>query len=83
LSLDIATGGERLAGLDDEKVLGVNVVVLGKVVILLCNENTFTEEVLVDLLAVCFWDEPAKCKYVNITSSLICLTSWRFLYGIW
>ena len=28
------------------------------VVVLLCNENTLTEEVFVDLLAVRFGDEP-------------------------
>jgi hypothetical protein len=58
LSLDIAAGGKRLAGLDDEEVLGVNVVVLWEVVILLCDEDTLTEEVLVDLLAVCLWNKP-------------------------
>ena len=60
LSLDVAAGGERLAGLDDVEVLGVNVVVLWKVVVLLCNEDTLSEEVLVDLLAVCLWNKPAR-----------------------
>jgi len=31
LGLDISTGGERLAGLDNKEVLGVNVVVLWEV----------------------------------------------------
>lgn len=44
--LDIATGVEGLAGLDDEKVLGIDVVVLGKVVVLLRDEDTLSEEVL-------------------------------------
>lgn len=35
-----------------EEVLGVNVTVLGKVEILLRDEDTLTEEVFVDLLAV-------------------------------
>ena len=60
LSLDIAAGGERLAGLDDVEVLGVNVVVLGEVVVLLCDEDTLSEEVLVDLLAVCLWNKPGR-----------------------
>lgn len=58
LGLDVATGGKRLAGLDDVQVLGVDVVVLRKVVVLLGDENTLAEEVLVDLLAVGLWDEP-------------------------
>ena len=58
LSLDVTTGGERLAGLDDEKVLGVNVVVLWEVVVLLRDKHTLTEEVLVDLLSVGLGDKP-------------------------
>lgn len=50
LSLDIAAGVERLASLDDEQVLGVDIGVLGKVEVLLGNEDTLSEEVLVDLL---------------------------------
>jgi hypothetical protein len=44
--LDVAAGVERLAGLNDEKVLRVDVVVLGKVVVLLRDEDTLSEEVL-------------------------------------
>lgn len=58
LGLDETTGGERLAGLDDVQVLCVDVVVLWKVEVLLGDEDTLTEEVLVDLLAVGLWDEP-------------------------
>ena len=58
LSLDIATGRKRLAGLDDIEVFGVNIVVLWEIVILLRNENTLTEEVLMDLFAVCLWNKP-------------------------
>lgn len=46
LSLDIAAGVERLASLDDEQVLGVDIGVLGKVEVLLGNEDTLSEEVL-------------------------------------
>jgi hypothetical protein len=58
LSLNVTAGGKRLAGLDDEEVLGVNVVVLWEVVVLLCDKDTLSEEVLVDLLAVCLWNKP-------------------------
>lgn len=58
MSFDVAAGSERLAGLDNVKVLGVNVVMLWKVVVLLCDEYTLAEEVLVNLLAVCLRDEP-------------------------
>jgi len=52
LSLQVAPGGERLAGLDDVEVLGVNVAVLGEVEVLLGHQHTLSEEVLVDLLAI-------------------------------
>lgn len=52
LSLDITTGAERLARLDDIEVLGIDVRVLGKVVVLLGNENALTKEVLMSVLAV-------------------------------
>lgn len=58
LSLDIAAGSEGLAGLDDIEVLGVNVVVLGEVVVLLRHEHTLTEEVLVNLFSVCLGNKP-------------------------
>ena len=46
LSLDIAARSQRLAGLDDKEVLGVDIGVLGKVEVLGSHENTLTEEVL-------------------------------------
>ena len=58
MGLDVAAGSERLAGLDNVKVLGINVVVLWEVVVLLCDEHALTEEVLVDLLSVCLGNKP-------------------------
>jgi hypothetical protein len=46
LSLDIAARVERLKSLDNEQVLGVDIGVLGKVEVLLGDEDTLTEEVL-------------------------------------
>lgn len=46
LGLDIAAGGQRLASLNDKEVLGVDVGVLGKVVVLRGDEDALTEEVL-------------------------------------
>jgi hypothetical protein len=60
LGLDITAGGERLAGLDHVEVLGVDVVVLGQVVVLLGDKDALTEEVLVDLLAVCLRNKPGR-----------------------
>lgn len=40
LGLDKAAGVQGLEGLDDIEVLGVNVTVLGKVVVLLGHEHT-------------------------------------------
>jgi hypothetical protein len=60
LGFDVTTGSEWLAGLDNVKILRVDVVVLWEVVVLLCDEDALTEEVLVDLLSVCLWDEPWK-----------------------
>ncbi len=48
-----------MASLHDIEVFGVNVIMLGKVVILLGNEDALTEEVFVDLLSVGLWDKPA------------------------
>ena len=58
LRLDVAARRERLARLDDEQVLGVDVVVLGQVEVLLGDEYALAEEVLVDLLAVGLGDKP-------------------------
>lgn len=40
MSLDVALGGERLHGLDNFKVRDVQVVVLGRVVVLLGDQHT-------------------------------------------
>ena len=40
------------------EVLGVELSVLGKVVVFLCHEHSLPEEILVDLLAVGLGDEP-------------------------
>lgn len=46
LGLDIAAGGERLASLDDEQVLDVDIGVLGEVEVLGGDEHALAEEVL-------------------------------------
>ena len=43
-----------------KEVLGVNLGVFGEVVVLLGHEYTLAKEVLVDLLAVGFWDKPVE-----------------------
>ena len=43
-----------------EKVLGVNLAVLGLVEVLLCDEDTLAEEVLVDCLAVGLGNQPGS-----------------------
>lgn len=58
LGLEEPTRSQRLAGLDDVEVLGVDFGMLGKVEVLFCDEHALTEEVLVDLLAVGFGDQP-------------------------
>lgn len=63
MSLDVSAGGEGLASLDNEQVLGVDIWVLWQIVLLSSDKNTLTEEVLVDLLAVGLWNKP-----VNISS---------------
>jgi hypothetical protein len=40
------------------KIFGVELSVFGEVEIFLCHEHSLTEEILVDLLAVGFGDEP-------------------------
>jgi len=46
-----------LAGLDNVKVLGVDLLVLWEVEVLLCDKYALTEQVLVDLLAVGLWNK--------------------------
>jgi hypothetical protein len=55
--LEVTARGQRLASLDNVKVLSVDLAVLGKVEVLLSNQNSLSEEVLVDLLAVGLGDE--------------------------
>jgi hypothetical protein len=52
LGLDIAAGVEGLESLDNEEVLGVEIGVLGEVEVLGGHENTLTEEVLAETLAI-------------------------------
>jgi hypothetical protein len=58
LSLDIAARGERLTGLNNIEIFGVDVVMLWEVVILFRDEYSLTKEILVNLLSVSLWDEP-------------------------
>ena len=39
-----------------EEILGVNLSMFGKVEVFLGHEHSLTEEILVDLLAISFWD---------------------------
>lgn len=52
LRLDISTRVQRLARLDDIEIGGVDLAVLGLVIVLLGDEDTLAEEVLVDLFTV-------------------------------
>lgn len=52
LGLDVAAGVEGLKSLDNEQVLGVDIGVLGKVEVLLGDEDTLSEEVLTELLVL-------------------------------
>ena len=49
---------QRGLSVTDVEVLRVNLTVLGQVVVFLSHEHSLAEEILVDLLAVSFWDEP-------------------------
>lgn len=57
LSLDETLGGQGLQGLDHIQVSGVNLLVLWLVKVLLSDDNTLLEEVLVDLLSVFLWNQ--------------------------
>lgn len=74
----LQTACSRGSELSYIEVLGVDVGVLWKVVVLLGHEYTLLEEVLVDLLAISLWDEPSTemlaiaqvilpqgCRYVH------------------
>jgi len=52
LSLDVAAGGKRLAGLDDVEVLGINVTVFGKVEVLLSHEYTLYKTQLISIISI-------------------------------
>jgi len=52
LGLKVSTRGEGLASLDDIEVLGINVGMFGKVEVLLCDENSLAEDMLMNLLTV-------------------------------
>jgi hypothetical protein len=49
------------------EILGINVAMLREVEVLLGHEHAFAEEVLVDLLAVSFWDKPCEKMSVKAT----------------
>lgn len=46
LGLDVSARVQGLEGLDDEQVLGVDIGVLRKVEVLLCDQHALSEEVL-------------------------------------
>ena len=51
-----------------EKVLGVDLAVLGQVEIFLGHENSLAEEILVDLFSIGFGNEPrVRDRYVSFT----------------
>lgn len=62
--------GRRIGGGGSyEEVLGVNLLVLGKVEVLLGDEDTLTEEVLVDELAVGLGNKPVAGRSATALSS--------------
>jgi len=71
-----------LEGLDDVEVLCLNLLVLGEVVILLCDADALAEEVLVDLLAVSLWDKPVIVSYDSSFNCASVHTFWRYLSGL-
>lgn len=82
LGLDIAARVERLQSLDNEQVLGVDIGVLGKVEVLLGDEDTLTEEVLTEnvsyvrLLKYAVHNSPLSSLR---NSNALVITSWIFL----
>lgn len=77
MSLDVAARGERLAGLDDEEILGVDFVMLGQIVVLLCDKYALAKQILVNLLPVCLGNEPTQ-RSIGLRWSIgRYLTSWR------
>ena len=70
----LSYGGVLIGGGTDEKVLGVNLLVLGEVEVLLGHEDTLTEEVLVDELAVGLGNEPDDSRISQLCSFLVSYT---------
>lgn len=56
-----------MQGLDDVQVSGVNLLVLWLVEVLLSDDNTLLEEVLVDLLSVFLWNQHGE--FLRLTSN--------------
>lgn len=88
LGLDVTLGGQRLQGLDHVQVSGVNFLVLWLVKVLLSDDNTLLEEVLVDLLSVFLWNQhdgfydlKSNSGYLGIRGSKIFRVGWKFLRG--
>jgi hypothetical protein len=82
LGLDIAARVERLQSLDNEQVLGVDIGVLGKVEVLLGDEDTLTEEVLTENVSyVRLLNYAARnCPLSSLrNSNALVITSWIFL----
>jgi len=63
--LDVAAAGQRLASLDDVKVLGVDVAVLGKVEVLLSDENALCG----DRVSACPCMQQSREKYIRVCHS--------------
>jgi hypothetical protein len=55
------------------EILGINVAMLREIEVLLGHEHAFAEKVLVDLLAVCFWDKPCEKKMSVGPRSRVCV----------
>lgn len=60
LGLDVAAGGQGLAGLDHVEVLGVNVAMLGKVEVLLGHEHTLYSQPSARLIHPSSIDRPSR-----------------------
>ena len=66
----------------DVEIFGVKLPVLWKIVIFLGHEHSLTEEILVDLLAVGFWNKPGISfsirPFAKLVSTYIVASSWRY-----
>lgn len=88
LGLDVTLGGQRLQGLDHVQVSGVNLLVLWLVKVLLGDDNTLLEEVLVDLLSVFLWNQHGEFLRLDVEqwlsrnkSSKIFMVAGKFFRG--